>query len=443
MEWQPMSGAGLAVGCQSGICFWRLTENESDAETTASRNVLTSSHGRNGWCEFLCNSDNQQPVNTISWSPDGRLLASGSVSSDHIYVWDVATTTCTPLVAVASCGVSLIKWSPSGHYVFAATLSNVVRVWETKTWTGERWTIPTGPCQSACWNPQGTLLLVAVAGCADMWTFAFHHTPPHIFGVLADLRLNVGHIWGEHVSDDEGEDVVKSAASNKHRLSIREVAWSKDPFGQRLAVTVNVRGGHLKKGSNCSKRNRRKNNKENKKRGKSSHQKNYKEPMGGPITKDNQNNQQIDSDTKNKDTNEKDDQGEHKEKNDRSGTSDMVTLRDGEELILIYSVQIQPFLRFTPRGFLRGPKDGVKPYSLDFWPACDTGALLSACWLNGEVTLHPLLYEVKSQLYNGASMTGRDEEEVNTTLDEYDDDWAMTRERNDVYNQRSSFRIDW
>ena len=32
-------------------------------------------------------------------------------------------------------------------------------------------TIPTGPCQSACWNPQGTLLLAAVAGCSDIWTF--------------------------------------------------------------------------------------------------------------------------------------------------------------------------------------------------------------------------------------------------------------------------------
>ena len=123
--------------------------------------------------------------------------------------------------------------------------------------------------------------------------------------------------------------------------------------------------------------------------------------------------------------------------------SDMVTLRDGEELILIYSVQIQPSLRFTPRGFLRGPKDGIKPYNIDFWKACDTGALLSACWLNGEVTLYPLLYEVKRQQYNGASLMGRDEEDINTTLDEYDDDHAMTLERRDVYNQSSSYRVDW
>ena len=59
----------------------------------------------------------------------------------------------------------------------------------------------------------------------------------------------------------------------------------------------------------------------------------------------------------------------------------------GEDLILIYSVQIQPSLRFTPRGFLRGPPGACKPYSLDFWPACTTGALLSACWLNGGYTI--------------------------------------------------------
>ena len=83
MEWQPLSGTGLAVGCQSGICFWRLT---SPSDTTDNNTGNTSQ--KNAWCEFLC-ADNQQhaPVNTLSWSPNGRLLASGSVSSDHILIW--------------------------------------------------------------------------------------------------------------------------------------------------------------------------------------------------------------------------------------------------------------------------------------------------------------------------------------------------------------------
>ena len=103
-----------------------------------------------------------------------------------------------------------MKWSPGkGHYLFAATLSKVVRVWETKTWTGERWSIPEGPCQSACWNPSGKLLMVSVAGSSELWTFAFHHAPPDIFGTLADIRLNVANIWSEDGStgaNDESSD---------------------------------------------------------------------------------------------------------------------------------------------------------------------------------------------------------------------------------------------
>jgi hypothetical protein len=308
---------------------------------------------------------------------------------------------------------------------------------------------------------------------------AFHHTPPDIFGVLADLRLDVGHIWGEHMSDseddDEGERKTQrgggsggggaETTASKHRFCIREVAWSKDPFGQRLAVTVNVRGSHLKKGSgggggrrrgrSTQKRGKQGGGKKSRK-SKSPRNKNRKkknkaqqEQEGEPVTKNNQTRQQEPP------------VGEVEREGEQVGTgsaatvataaetaaerpdSDMVTLRDGEELILIYSVQIQPSLRFTPRGFLRGPKDGIKPYNIDFWKACDTGALLSACWLNGEVTLYPLLYEVKRQQYNGASLMGRDEEDINTTLDEYDDDHAMTLERRDVYNQSSSYRVDW
>ena len=92
MEWQPLSGTGLAVGCQSGICFWRLT---SPSDTSDQNNPKNQ---KNAWCEFFC-ADNQQhaPINALSWSPNGRLLASGSVSSDHILIW-VRKHRCTPLM---------------------------------------------------------------------------------------------------------------------------------------------------------------------------------------------------------------------------------------------------------------------------------------------------------------------------------------------------------
>ena len=65
----------------------------------------------------------------------------------------------------------------------------------------------------------------------------------------------------------------------------------------------------------------------------------------------------------------------------------------GEDLVIIYSVKMQPALVFTPRGFIRGPVGGVKPYDLQFWSPFQAGTLLSSCWLNGQVTFHPLLFD--------------------------------------------------
>ena len=94
---------------------------------------------------------------------------------------DVATGMCTPLLAVASCGVTLIKWSPSGHYVFAATLSKVVRVWETKTWTGERWyTYLCGVC---------FFILLIHTVLLTLLLFSFEHFLLHGFVVLLVVVL--------------------------------------------------------------------------------------------------------------------------------------------------------------------------------------------------------------------------------------------------------------
>ena len=486
MEWQPLSGTGLAVGCETGICFWRLTENGSATDLTASAST-SAVHGGHAWCEVLvAEGMGHVPVNGLSWSPDGRKLASCSVSSDHVMIWDVALGTFTPILCVRNIGTTNVSWAPSGHYLFASTLSKVVRVWETKEWTGERWTIPTGPCQDACWNPTGTLLLAAVAGSSELWTFAFHHKPPEIHGVLADLRLDVGHIFGEHVEEDDDDDdgTVNVGLEEGSKISIREVTWSKDAFGQRLAVTINVRGSHLRIGveekrreqlkKKNKKKNKIKNGKKNnskgnkkrkqgkgKKRGKSP--KNKKkgneeeddEDEGGPILKKDLKNKKKDKNNNKDDIMQDDNDNNNGNNNGNNNNSSnttssnstrpsVVSPRDGEELILIYSVQIQPNLRFTPRGFLRGPVDGVKPYNIEFWPACDTGALLSACWLNGEVTLHPLLYDVKRHQHNGASLMGRNEEDNSGILvDEYDDEVALDLERRDVHNQSLSYGRDW
>ena len=44
-------------------------------------------------------------------------------------------------------GLALVSWSPDGQRVFAASVSAVFRVWETKSWTCEKWTHPSGRCK--------------------------------------------------------------------------------------------------------------------------------------------------------------------------------------------------------------------------------------------------------------------------------------------------------
>ena len=537
MEWQPLSGNGLAVGCESGICFWRLENTDMNQKGTqvdqgGRRSDGASTHGGFAWCEFLCADDiHHTPVNTLSWSPDGRLLASGSVCSDQVLVWDMVTGIPTPITAVATVGVSLVKWSPGkGHYLFAGTLSKVIRVWETKTWTGERWTIPEGSCQTACWNPTGKMLMLGVAGSPHLWTFSFHHSPPDIFGTLADTRLDVSNIWGEghvgsdssdsddpeHASsigrnfpgaavisrkkrvakrqpqkDDETFEKVRTPRSirkkrrNRSKLCVREIAWSKDSYGQRIAVTVNLKGAQMPryhKPSRTRSRRHRKVVNESKGADLKKSRKKGRRHSKSPKRRHNQNDklvkasvlagQEVDEGVEAtgmppplgheeqvtgaeilpRGDNPGDGEEEEEIKAHDSADKRMDSqqwemsefgsraLRPGEDLILIYSVQIQPALRLTPRGFLRGPPGACKPFSLNFWPGCTTGALLSACWLNGEVTVYPLLFRTERNLLrtlNGQDLGYRERP------DEYDDEEAMEKERLAAESQLVLDRTDW
>ncbi len=64
IAWRPISRACLAVGCRDGLFLWHT---ESSPATV----------------ERLCGG----AVYTMSWSPDGSFLATGSPGSDCITVW--------------------------------------------------------------------------------------------------------------------------------------------------------------------------------------------------------------------------------------------------------------------------------------------------------------------------------------------------------------------
>jgi len=56
-------------------------------------------------------------ISSLSWSPDGLLLAVGSAVTNTIIVWDVAAKTPVSLSGAGGRGTTLLTWSNDGSFL--------------------------------------------------------------------------------------------------------------------------------------------------------------------------------------------------------------------------------------------------------------------------------------------------------------------------------------
>ena len=88
------------------------------------------------------------------------MLLSCSAADTSMILWNPASETKIPLRRGGGGGVHLVSWSPvHAQAVLAATPSTVFRVWETRTWSHERWNVLDGHIKTSCWSPCGRYLL--------------------------------------------------------------------------------------------------------------------------------------------------------------------------------------------------------------------------------------------------------------------------------------------
>src|SRR5690348_15304988 len=71
-------------------------------------------------------------VMAIAWSPDGKLVASGS-EDQTVQVWDATTGAHIVTYARHRDGISAVAWSPDGKYIASGALDATTQVWEART----------------------------------------------------------------------------------------------------------------------------------------------------------------------------------------------------------------------------------------------------------------------------------------------------------------------
>ncbi|KAF5750330.1 aladin isoform X1 [Tripterygium wilfordii] len=219
LEWRPNGGKSLSVACKGGICIWAASYpgNAASVRSGVSSYLGTLSRGsgtRWALVDFL-RSHNDEQISALSWSPDGRYLASGSYESASFTIWDVAQGVGTPIRRGLG-GISMLKWSPTGDYFFAGKFDGTFYLWETNTWTSEPWSSTSGFVTGATWDPDGRMILVAFSRSSTLGSIHFASKPPLLDAHLIPVDL-------------------PETSSLSNSQGIEKIAW--DASGERLAVS--------------------------------------------------------------------------------------------------------------------------------------------------------------------------------------------------------------
>nr|XP_016461244.1 PREDICTED: aladin-like [Nicotiana tabacum] len=217
LAWRPNGGRTLSVACKRGICIWAASYQGNAPSVRSGVTLGTLSRGSGTkWTlvDFLRSPEHEQ-ITALSWSPNGRYLASASFESSSFIIWDVAQGVGTPIRRGLG-GISLLRWSPSGDYFFSAKFDGTFYLWEINTWTSEPWSSTDGFVTGAAWDLDGSRILIAFSESSTLGSIHFATRPPSLDAHLIPVEL----------------PEIQSLTGSR---GIDKMAW--DASGERLALS--------------------------------------------------------------------------------------------------------------------------------------------------------------------------------------------------------------
>jgi WD40 repeat protein len=136
--------AALAVGC-GVLASAPAPETALSPTLTIPRNPIT----------------HDDPVFSVSWSPDGKTLASASADTT-VKLWEAGTGKEQATLKGHTAAVSSVSWGPDGKTLASASFDKTVRLWDVATGK-EKDTLKghTRGVLSVSWSPDGKTLASA------------------------------------------------------------------------------------------------------------------------------------------------------------------------------------------------------------------------------------------------------------------------------------------
>lgn len=215
LKWAFHSNTLLAVGVLGGVVLWHVdTAHPTTRAVCSTLNCFTS-----------------QPIISLSWCPQGRLLACATPTDSTLLIWDIPLRISTKLQRVQGGGISSVNWSSSGNRLFVSHINALCRVWETTQWTCEKWTNLAGRCKASCWSPNGQYLMFAMEGDPSLYYLNFP-TNDTVVGSDMSAAVKCADLSECCLGEDKDDEDAWTGGL------VQSLAW--DKAGERLAVLFSI-----------------------------------------------------------------------------------------------------------------------------------------------------------------------------------------------------------
>ena len=184
-RWQAYA-AGMSAACAKEVLSMIPTAELAKSRTTD--DIITEDHRQHSnsaalkarlvdgiiedhhrYSQFATLKGHSDWVQSVAFSPDGKLLASGS-SDGTVKLWDAATGSTLQTLDGGSLEVGPVAFSPNGKLLASGSLDGVVRLWDVAAGSVKRMLKGWDAVESVAFSPDGKrLALASNDGTVELW----------------------------------------------------------------------------------------------------------------------------------------------------------------------------------------------------------------------------------------------------------------------------------